>query len=186
MNATRPRLVDAYLKELDRSLAGLPRARRKEIVGDIEEHIDDQLAELGSTPSDAETRNLLERVGEPHELAADARDRFDISPSQPSRGDYLALVLLPIGGLLIPVLGWVAGVALLWSSKVWSKRDKLLGTLIVPGGLVLPAYFMVAAITPSDGDALPAVAWLALLVGVVGPLVMVVYLARKLSHARPS
>ena len=30
--------------------------------------------------------------------------------------------------------------ALLWSSKVWSDRDKLLGTLIVPGGLLLLSF----------------------------------------------
>ncbi len=185
MNATRPRLVDDYLKELDRSLAGLPPARRKEIVADIEEHIDDHLEELGEAPSEAEIRNLLDRVGEPHELAADARVRFDISPPQPRWTDYAALVLLPLGGLLIPVLGWLAGVAFLWSSKVWSDRDKLLGTLIVPGGLALPAVLTLELIQPSNSDPLPAVVGLLFIVSLLGPLVMVVYLARKLSRARP-
>ena len=184
MNATRPRLVDDYLRELDRSLAGLPRAQRKEIVSEIEEHIDDQLAELGSTPTDTETRNLLDRVGEPHLLALDARDRFDIGSPQPRWTDYVALVLLPIGGLLIPVLGWLAGVAFLWSSKVWSDRDKLLGTLIVPGGLLLPAVLSLAAIEPENSDSSSTLVGLALIVGVIGPCVMVIYLARRLARAR--
>ena len=185
MNATRPPLVDDYLKELDRSLAGLPPARRKEIVADIEEHIDDQLGELGGAPSEAEIRNLLDRVGEPHELAADARDRFDISPPQPRWTDYAALVLLPLGGLLIPFLGWLVGVAFLWSSKVWSDRDKLLGTLIVPGGLALPGVLSLELIQPGNSDPLPAFVLPLFIVSLLGPLVMVVYLARKLSRARP-
>ena len=187
MNATRPRLVEDYLKELDRSLAGLPSARRKEIVAHIEEHIEHQLSELGPTPSDSQMLDLLDRVGDPDELAAEARDRFDVPVPQPRWTDYVALVLLPIGGILIPLLGWLAGVALLWSSKVWSDRDKLLGTLIVPGGLLLPVYLMGASIEPADSDnSSSALILLGLIVGVVGPCVTVLYLARKLSRARHS
>jgi hypothetical protein len=186
MNATRPRLVEDYLKELDRSLANLPSAQRKEMVADIEEHIDHQLSELGPAPSDSEVRNLLNRVGDPDDLAAEARDRFDVPAPEPRWTDYLALVLLPIGGLLVPLLGWLAGVVLLWSSRVWSDRDKLLGTLIVPGGLLLPAYLMVAAIEPADSNSPSALVWLGLIVGLAGPCVMILHLARKLSRARHS
>jgi hypothetical protein len=186
MNATRPRPVEDYLKELDRSLAGLPSARRKEIVADIEEHIDLQLSELGPAPSDGQVRDLLNRVGHPDELAADARDRFEVPAPQPRWTDYLALVLLPIGGLLVPLVGWLAGVVLLWSSRVWSNRDKLLGTLIVPGGLLLPASLMVAAIEPADSNDTSALVWVGLIVGLAGPCIMVPYLALKLSRARHS
>ena len=34
--------------------------------------------------------------------------------------------------LVIPFLGWVAGVVLVWVSRRWTTRDKLIGTL---GGL---------------------------------------------------
>ena len=37
-------------------------------------------------------------------------------------------------GSLLPVLGWLVGVALLWTSQRWRLRDKLLGTLVVPFG----------------------------------------------------
>jgi hypothetical protein len=83
MNATRPRLVEDYLNELDRALAGFPSARRREIVADIEEHIDHQLSELGPAPSDSQGRSLLDRVGDPDELAAEARDSFDVPAPQP-------------------------------------------------------------------------------------------------------
>ena len=186
MNATRLRLVDDYLKELDRSLAGLPSARRKEIVAEIEEHIYEQLSELDQAPTDSQMRNLLDRVGDPHELAVEARERFDIPVPEPRWTDYLALVMLPFGGLLIPFIGWLAGVALLWSSRVWSDRDKLLGTLIVPGGLLLPSYLMLAAIEPGGGDGGMGLAWLGLIAAaLVGPIAMMLYLARKLSRARP-
>jgi Na+-driven multidrug efflux pump len=77
-------------------------------------------------------------------------------------------------------------VVLLWSSRVWSDRDKLLGTLIVPGGLLLPAYLLVAAIEPADSNNPSALVWLGMIAGAVGPCVMVLYLARKLSRARQS
>jgi hypothetical protein len=35
----------------------------------------------------------------------------------------IALVLL-----VMPFLGWVVGVALVWLSRVWTTRDKLIGT----------------------------------------------------------
>jgi len=40
----------------------------------------------------------------------------------------VALVLLP--------LVWPVGVILLWLSKAWNRRDKLIGTLLLPGGLI--------------------------------------------------
>ena len=38
--------------------------------------------------------------------------------------------------VLTPLL-WPLGVLLLWLSPVWSRRDKLIGSLVLPGGLVL-------------------------------------------------
>jgi hypothetical protein len=44
-------------------------------------------------------------------------------------------VLVLLGGFLV-LVGWFVGIALLWSSQTWRLRDKLLGTLLWPGGLV--------------------------------------------------
>ena len=44
--------------------------------------------------------------------------------------------LVLAGGFLVFV-GWFIGVVLLWSSHTWKLRDKLMGTLLFPGGLVL-------------------------------------------------
>lgn len=62
---TRPRGVGEYLRQLERSLSDFPPSRRNEIVSEIESHVEGLLAELGRTPTDADVRNLLERVGDP-------------------------------------------------------------------------------------------------------------------------
>lgn len=54
------------------------------------------------------------------------------------RGEVAALWLLLIGGIVLPVVGWIIGVVLLWASELWTRRDKLIGTFVVPGGLLLP------------------------------------------------
>jgi hypothetical protein len=60
--------------------------------------------------------------------------------------EWITVFLLPLGGIVIPVLGWLVGVVLLWASKVWTFREKVLGTLLVPGGLAdIPIIALVAA-----------------------------------------
>ncbi len=49
--------------------------------------------------------------------------------------EICAVVLLLAGGFIIGI-GWIAGVVLLWISPKWRVSDKLLGTLIWPGGLL--------------------------------------------------
>jgi hypothetical protein len=143
MNATAAdQLVARYLARLQAALRDLPAARREELLEQVSEHIATARAELGAQASEAEIRMLLERLGDPAAIAVEAGQRPDehLQPPQARPGwlEVAALVLLPIGGILVPVLGWFVGVALLWSSPRWSVRDKLLGTLVVPGGLALP------------------------------------------------
>jgi hypothetical protein len=54
------------------------------------------------------------------------------------------VLFLLLGGIVIPVLGWFIGVVLLWMSPRWTAKDKLLGTLVWPGGLLAPALLVVA------------------------------------------
>jgi hypothetical protein len=56
--------------------------------------------------------------------------------------EICAVILLLIGGFLAGV-GWVVGAILLWISPRWRLSDKLLGTLIWPGGVA--AVFLVAS-----------------------------------------
>jgi hypothetical protein len=193
--------VQQYLRRLQRSMRDLPGTRRDEIVDEIREHIEGMLAEAGPEVSDAEVRNILERVGNPDEIAAEARERFGIKPAKPSWTDTAAVILLPIGGVVLPVIGWIVAVVLLWISDVWSTRDKVIGTLVVPGGLVLPLGLAVMAVGPNEScDVSPGGAivhcvhgpsGLAILAAyvlisflVLGPIVVAIYLGRKLHRAR--
>ncbi|HEY2642003.1 MAG TPA: hypothetical protein VGI66_19195 [Streptosporangiaceae bacterium] len=56
-------------------------------------------------------------------------------PSGMGALEISAVTLLLAGGFLAGV-GWFVGVILLWLSPRWRLSDKLLGTLIWPGGLV--------------------------------------------------
>jgi hypothetical protein len=67
----------------------------------------------------------------------------------------------PFGGFLLPIIGWVLGVILLWASRVWSTREKLIGTLLVPGGLSAVLFLAVfgsgATCTGSGGAGRPTI-----------------------------
>lgn len=134
-------LVADYLRRLEKELSDLPRPRRRELVEEISEHINEARTGLESQ-SEAEIRTLLDRLGDPADIAAEARERFGIQPKKSGAVEVGALILLPIGGVIVPILGWVVGVILLWISEVWSKREKLIGTFLVPGGLALPVYLI--------------------------------------------
>ncbi len=61
--------------------------------------------------------------------------------------EWSAVALLLFGGL-IGFLGWLVGLALLWTSRVWTLRDKLIGTLVVPGGCAMAVIFLLTAAFP--------------------------------------
>jgi hypothetical protein len=180
--------VKAYMKRLEAELADLPRGRRREILDEIAEHIAEARAE-----TEADVRNLLDRVGEPDEIAEEARDRFGIKRAKGGALEVGALILLPLGGLLAGV-GWVVGVALLWSSRVWSTKEKVIGTLVVPGGLALLPFLILAfgaglktclgdghheTCTGSFSGVPDGVILAFYLVLLVGPVVSIAYLARQ-------
>ena len=132
--------VERYLHELDEELQDLPSSRRRELLEEIREHIGSALDRAPSY-EEAEIRNVLERIGDPAEIAEEARERFGIQRAKPGLRETLALVLLPVGGVIVPVLGWLVGALLLLSSRVWTAKEKAIGVLLLPGGL-LPAAGM--------------------------------------------
>jgi len=111
----------------------------------IHEHIDSALAEA---PVDdvAEVRNVLDRLGDPSDIAEEARQRFGVPKVKSGALEIAALILLLVGGIILPVVGWFIGVILLWSSRVWTTGEKLAGTLLFPGGLLLPAGLTLGAV----------------------------------------
>ncbi len=146
MSTSTDKLVERYLKHLDVELDDLPRDRRREIVDEIAGHIAEARAGL-EHETEADVRNILEGLGDPADIAADARDRFEVRPpstqSKTRWMEIVALIFLLVGGLILPVIGWLIGVVLLWVSNVWNVRDKIIGTLVLPGGLLLPLGLVV-------------------------------------------
>lgn len=131
-------LVDWYLAELSRALGGLPADRRRQIVDEVAGHIADGRADLDHEDP-ASIGALLARVGDPWVIAAAAdadagADAHDPARHRPQWIDRLVPWTLLFGGFMFAV-GWFVGVILLWASPTWRVRDKVLGTLVLPGGL---------------------------------------------------
>ena len=76
-------LVLRYLQALEAELHDLPANRRQELLDEVGEHIAAARAEL-DPETEAGVRTLLERLGEPADIAAEARERFGVQP-RPAR-----------------------------------------------------------------------------------------------------
>jgi hypothetical protein len=138
--AMHPLAAD-YLDRLEHAARRLPRGERRELIEEIAAHLS-ETTEPGM--SDAQMLTVLDRLGDPEDIVDEQL------PDEPFRADrrgvheWAAIFLLLFGGFLFFV-GWIGGLVLLWSSRAWSVRDKLIGTLIVPGGLAAVLPLMVVA-----------------------------------------
>lgn len=157
MSTAPDKLVERYLKHLEVELDDVPRDRRREIVDEIAGHIAEARAGL-EDETEADVRNILEGLGDPADIAEEARERPEIKPlTTPFKAGWMeagALILLLIGGLILPFVGWFVGVILLWLSNAWNVRDKVIGTLFVPGGLgfsLFLLFFVFASASLTDG-----------------------------------
>jgi hypothetical protein len=137
-NSTADRLVDDYLNRLADAARALPPDRRSELVSEIREHIDAWRS--GNTGADEPAiRTMLDRLGEPADIVAAA---MEIDPPERSIVLEWAAVICLTAGSLIPFFGWLIGVVLLWYSGLWTRSEKILATLVFPGG---PALALVGA-----------------------------------------
>lgn len=129
---TAPRadeIVAGYLARLEAALAPVPDARRKELLEEVREHIVEARMAL-TDETEADLLNILDRLGDPADVAAAEIGRANpaLAPARrTSRG-------LEIAAIVLLLLFWPVGVVLLWISDAWTTRDKLIGTLLPPGG----------------------------------------------------
>jgi hypothetical protein len=130
MTATADTLVDNYLRDLEAELRDLPAPRQREILAEVGEHITAARA-AQDTQSEAAIRTVLERLGDPADIAAEARERFGIQ-AEPTKPATPWLEVITLVALVVPFLGWLVGAVLVWLSRRWTTRDKLIGTI---GGL---------------------------------------------------
>jgi len=126
-------LVADYLQTLDQQLSGIAPLRRAEILDEITQHIADERARLG-TESEADVRNLLERIGDPAEIATAARD--DVGNAGQGQLEVRRIGPIEVLALVLTPFIWPVGVILLWLSPAWRGYDKLVGTLVPPGGYI--------------------------------------------------
>jgi hypothetical protein len=133
------KLVQRYMAQLDAALQGVDASRRDEILAEVHEHIEEGRDRL-DTDDAASVRTLLDKVGDPAAIAAEA----GAPPPDSRRWDEWAPWLI-IFGPVASGLGWIAGILILWTSPTWSKRDKLVATFVSPAGLVALFIGLVAA-----------------------------------------
>jgi hypothetical protein len=139
------KLIRLYMAQLDAALQGLDASRRKKILAQVHERI-----EQGRTGLDrhdaASVRTLLARVGDPAAIAAQAG-----APTLGSRRWDAWAPWLIIFGPAASGLGWIAGILILWTSPTWSRRDKLIATFVPPAGLVALFFGPLAALRAAAG-----------------------------------
>lgn len=173
-------IVEGYLARLEVELAVLPADRRRELLADVREHIAEARAGL-EQETDADLFNVLDRLGEPTELARAAADtRVEPVAAQQFAPPALASGWIEVAAILLLIMAWPAGAILVWLSHFWRTRDKVVATILgaVPFSLGFPLF------APLIGPALGAlVQWLGraapLVVGALGLLnvMAAIYLA---------
>lgn len=205
-------IVADYLRRLDGALQlqQVPLVHRREILDGIREHI--SAARAGHDDErDSDVLNLLDRLGVPEEIAAAAAgDRPEIMTGTASQArpvlEIIALLLLSVGSIVVPIVGWLAGVVLLWLSPLWTRRDKLIGTFLPPGGIGVLLLLGVSGVGTGACETLTVdgqvvqdtcahgaqAVWqgtltvVLLLLFLVLPIITVAYLGRRLRRANGS
>lgn len=145
-------LVRDYLSRLDAAAWPLPADRRSDLVGEVGEHIESALGAAGRR-DEVTVRNVLERLGPPEEIVAAEAGAAGAptpagtpSPASPTVAavspfggmEIVALLLLTVGAVILPVVGPLTGLMLVWLSPQWRTREKVIATAIVLVLLVLP------------------------------------------------
>jgi hypothetical protein len=123
--------VALYLAQLQDELRNVAPRVRDRVVYEAAVRI------ASERESGRDVRAILEEVGDPLDLAADVRERHGVR-ERSNRRETAAVLLLPFGGVVIPIAGWFVGVYLLWSSPAWTVPEKIVGTLVFPCGTLGP------------------------------------------------
>jgi hypothetical protein len=149
--------VALYLAQLQDELRNVARPVRDGVVRDVARRI------AAARKRGDDVREILDDAGDPLDIAADVRERYGVLERSSWR-EVAAIVLLPFGGVVIPIAGWFVALYFLWTSPAWTVREKVAATLVLPCGTLFPllligrnALFAVALAAP-----LAAAAYLAL------------------------
>lgn len=125
MSPEAKRAVADYRNQLRRSARTLPRAARKELLAEIDGHINEGSA---SARTDAEVFALLEDLGAPESIVKAAQT------SAPTGGGRTIVMMLLLLIPIVPFVSWIFGASMLVGSRLWTTKEKALGLLVWPGG----------------------------------------------------
>ena len=159
------RLVSEYLSQLHAAAWVLPADRRTALVDGARRRLYD---EIGDDAAAARTRAAIDSLGPPEDAVR--REAETLGPTVPvpppplsvwGSREVAAVLLLAIGGLALPIVGPVVGLALAWMSDRWTTTERLVATVLAVAPLVLIA---VASAALGGGR------WIVSLVAILVPL----------------
>ena len=144
MTVGASQILDEYLGALEGELRDLPPADRAEIVLEVKAHFEDARREL-TDPTEAQLRNIVERLGPPAEIAAEARERLGVEAPGSVPGATPVATALPRSGaglleilaVVMWVIWWPIGVLLMALSSRWSRRDKAIALAVEFGVIAI-------------------------------------------------
>lgn len=172
---TRPdtpadKLTAEYLDRLQRASTDLPDGPQADLLESIQTHLAES---LGPDPELTQVRTVLDELGTPEQITAAARAESGTRPqrSQAELTYDVVTVLLLLGGFLVPLLGWIAGVMMLWNGSRWNRAQKWLGTVVWPLALGAAVLFLLIMRGP-----FPALLEL-LLAGIIGLPALIGFIA---------
>lgn len=143
----------AFLAEVEAQAGQLPAAERAALLADLTDHLDEAFA--AADGRSVLLGQLLDDLGSPDEIVASAaalsrpagaspaQDHLTAQqPARPGRRelvyDAIAFAALTVGFFLLPVVGWVAGLALVWLGPRWGTGDKVVASALWPVVVGLP------------------------------------------------
>ncbi|WP_207346441.1 hypothetical protein [Arthrobacter sp. E3] len=143
MNRRDDEEVQQYLSALEARLSQLPTDQSEEILFGVREHITEAVSR-----GDRPVPEVLASLGSPDDVLAEMAGlvagrhneggRAPTTPRWRSTSPWvpLTVVLLAFGGFLLGV-GWFAGVTCLWMGARWKTWEKVLGSVLFPGGVLV-------------------------------------------------
>ena len=147
MNTTLHPLAEDYLHRLEQSAWSLPPDERAELLAEIRGHLQ---AGLSPDSTDADVRNLLHELGAPEAIVAAAQPAGDPRLSHPPVAapptvespwgavEIIAVLGLTLGTFVVPIVGPIVGIILVWVSTRWTQREKTVATVLT----VLPVFVL--------------------------------------------
>ncbi|RWZ52517.1 hypothetical protein ELQ90_00730 [Labedella phragmitis] len=194
--------ADTYLDRLANEL----RAVREPLRGDIWSGIAEELDGLAET----DARSRIAELGDPSFIAREARNAVDVGtigdttstgyttvvaqrpPLSESRGlAVLGAIALGVGGFVVPFVGWVVGVVLVWMSSLWRTREKVIAivgpfVVLILAAVVSRSINGWAAVSGTENPLVPVIGDIAvssvigaLLLNVIAMVWLLVRLGRR-------